>query len=403
MEVVERPVQLKDSEFYQLVTAKRSRGGIVARGLLRGDKILTKTQFRVNYGDFLISRRQIVHGACGLVPESLDGAIVSNEYAVLHPKEGLLLKYLDYLSHTHYFQQTCFHSSVGVDIEKMIFKVDRWLGEPIHVPPVEEQQRVIKIIGTWDKSLAVCGALISKYRMVKRSLIAQLLTGPQRLSDCSRMPWETMALKNIGEVIRGVSYKPEVDLRSGDGPDTVRLLRAGNIYDGRLNFSELQYVVRGRCSNAQLLRSGDVAICMANGSRELVGKAALFPGSDDHDYTVGAFCAIFRPREEFSDGFAQYLFETAAYRKRIAVLLAGSNINNLKSSDIERIRVEIPKDRDERSAVANKIGVVEQILVKLIAMQNNLADQRRALIKTLFENGGIRCVEHSRHRRDCHA
>jgi type I restriction enzyme S subunit len=65
---VERPANLADSESYQLVTAKRSRGGIVAREVLRGDQIRTKTQFYVQTGDFLISNRQISHGACGVVP-----------------------------------------------------------------------------------------------------------------------------------------------------------------------------------------------------------------------------------------------------------------------------------------------------------------------------------------------
>jgi type I restriction enzyme S subunit len=41
---VQRPVQLERDETYQLVTARRSRGGIVARERLKGRDILTKTQ-----------------------------------------------------------------------------------------------------------------------------------------------------------------------------------------------------------------------------------------------------------------------------------------------------------------------------------------------------------------------
>jgi type I restriction enzyme S subunit len=76
---VERPAKLVDAEAYQLVTAKRNRGGIVPRETLRGDQIRTKTQFYVETGDFLISNRQISHGACGIVPADLHGAVVSNE------------------------------------------------------------------------------------------------------------------------------------------------------------------------------------------------------------------------------------------------------------------------------------------------------------------------------------
>jgi type I restriction enzyme, S subunit len=125
---VQRPVKLNDNQEYQLVTAKRSRGGIIARQRLRGEQIKTPTQFFIRTGDFLISRRQIVHGACGVVPPELDGAIASNEYGVLHAHKALDLDYFRHFTHSVYFQQTCFHSSVGVHVEKMIFRRNRSWG-----------------------------------------------------------------------------------------------------------------------------------------------------------------------------------------------------------------------------------------------------------------------------------
>ena len=91
---VERPAILLDRDTYQLVTAKRNRGGIVAREVLRGDQIRTKTQFYVETGDFLISNRQISHGACGIVPASLHRSIVSNEYTTFHTSDPLDPRFL---------------------------------------------------------------------------------------------------------------------------------------------------------------------------------------------------------------------------------------------------------------------------------------------------------------------
>jgi type I restriction enzyme S subunit len=95
---VERPAKLVNAETYQLVTAKRNRGGIVARETLRGGQIRTKTQFYVETGDFLISNRQISHGACGIVPESLHKAVVSNEYTAFHTFEALDPQFLNALA-----------------------------------------------------------------------------------------------------------------------------------------------------------------------------------------------------------------------------------------------------------------------------------------------------------------
>src|SRR6266508_4235726 len=85
LRIVERPTTLASEAEYQLVIAKRNRVGVVARAKAVGRSIKTRPQYTVEAGDFLISRRQIVHGGCGVVPESLAGAIVSSEYACLQP------------------------------------------------------------------------------------------------------------------------------------------------------------------------------------------------------------------------------------------------------------------------------------------------------------------------------
>lgn len=141
-----RPVRLNPSDTYRLVTVKRSRGGVELRETLTGREIKTPTQFYVRIGDFLISKRQIVHGACGIVPAELDGAVVSNEYAVLNSDGQIDLRFLRYLSESRYFQQTCFHSSIGVHVEKMIFKTERWLKWPFNIPPLPVQQRIVEVL-----------------------------------------------------------------------------------------------------------------------------------------------------------------------------------------------------------------------------------------------------------------
>ena len=103
---IRRTAKLEDDRLYRPVTVKRGRGGVVEREHLYGREIKVKSQFQVSAGDFLISRRQIVHGACGLVPDELEGAIVSNEYAVLRSSNAFLLPFLAYLAESVYFQQT---------------------------------------------------------------------------------------------------------------------------------------------------------------------------------------------------------------------------------------------------------------------------------------------------------
>ncbi|OXX62600.1 restriction endonuclease subunit S, partial [Vibrio sp. V10_P2A27P122] len=70
-----RPIELLDNELYQLVTVKRRNEGVVPRASLKGKDILVKNYYGIKAGDYLISKRQVVHGANGIVPESLDNAV----------------------------------------------------------------------------------------------------------------------------------------------------------------------------------------------------------------------------------------------------------------------------------------------------------------------------------------
>jgi type I restriction enzyme, S subunit len=176
-----RPIEMQDSSEYRLVTVKRSRGGVVEREHLKGSDISVKAQFLLYGGDFLISKRQIVHGACGIVPQELDGSIASNEYSILRSKPSLDLEFLNCLAHSSYFQQTCFHSSIGVHVEKMIFKLETWLAWQFDLPPIVEQHRIAEILSIWDRAIAVQEQLVANARAHKKALMQTLLTGKKRL------------------------------------------------------------------------------------------------------------------------------------------------------------------------------------------------------------------------------
>lgn len=64
---VKRPITLEDNQQYELITVKRRNGGVVSRGHLFGKDILVKNYTQLQAGDFIISKRQVVHGATGII------------------------------------------------------------------------------------------------------------------------------------------------------------------------------------------------------------------------------------------------------------------------------------------------------------------------------------------------
>ncbi|NBZ88910.1 restriction endonuclease subunit S [Stagnihabitans tardus] len=219
---VVRPVRLDDGQSYRLVTVKRSRGGIEERGRMSGRQIAVKSQFEIEGGDFLISKRQIVHGACGVVTDDFAGAIVSNEYSILRCSPELDLNFLRYLSHTVYFQQTCFHSSIGVHVEKMIFKLDEWLDWPVNLPTLREQEKIAGFLGVVDGKISGLRQKEEGLKRFKAGLMQKLFSQELRFTrdDGSDFPdWEE---KRLGEITRwssgGTPSKDNPDFWDGDIP-----------------------------------------------------------------------------------------------------------------------------------------------------------------------------------------
>lgn len=202
LHTIERPVILEDEKEYQLVNARRSRGGIVARSRMMGKDIKTKTQFLAKSDDFVIANRQIVHGACGVVPIELDDSIVSNEYTILNAKNGLWLPYFAYFTHSTHFQQTCFHSSIGVDIEKMVFKLQWWLKHKFHLPSLAEQKKITAILSTWDEAIHHARELLTLKVHHKKTFTEQLLLGKGCFNVRDVAEWQVRA---IGELAHPVS------------------------------------------------------------------------------------------------------------------------------------------------------------------------------------------------------
>ena len=131
---------------------------------------------------------------------------------------------------------------------------------------------------------------------------------------------------------------------------------------------------------------------MANGSKDLVGKAARFTLDDGMRYTFGAFMGCYRPDPaKVLPVFAFYLFQTEAYRLHLANLLAGSSINNLAPKSIEGLEIAIPVREAEQAAIAGVLSDIDTELTALQAQRAKTAQLKQGMMQALL-TGRIRLV-----------
>lgn len=168
---------------------------------------------------------------------------------------------------------------------------------------------------------------------------------------------ERVKVSKIAKQIRGVSYKPE-DLHDMLDDNSVTLLRANNIQDGKVDFEDVLYVDKSKVSQVQYLQKGDILVCASSGSKSIVGKAASI--DFDGEYTFGAFCKVVRPIPEMADYLGVY-FQSQIYRGIISKVAMGANINNIRNEHIDNL--EIPaKTSKEISGIVQRVKLLQYII-----------------------------------------
>ena len=183
---VNRHVVLQPDCLYRLVSVRRNSGGLFDREVRLGSEIGYSKLMTIETGDFLIARRQVIHGAMTVVEEAFDGAFVSDAYATLVPKDPqkLHMPFLDFMSQTPEMYYSAFRCSYGVAIEKMVFHLDWFMKEQITIPKsLEEQERIAGLFVTLNDEIRQLNSKLDLLKQQKRGLMQQLLTGKIPVSD----------------------------------------------------------------------------------------------------------------------------------------------------------------------------------------------------------------------------
>ena len=202
LKLAERPIVLQDEEEYQLVTVRRGFGGVDSRGSFLGKNVLVKNYFIVKTGDFIISKRQIAHGACGIVPPELDGAVVSNEYNVFLPQDGTNIQMFNLMMQLPHYKRLFYLMSDGVHIEKLLFKTQDWMKRTLAMPLLKEQKKIAEILATQDKAIELQGRKIEELKRFKKGCLEKMFPRKGQKVPEKRFPgftddWEQRKLNAV--------------------------------------------------------------------------------------------------------------------------------------------------------------------------------------------------------------
>ena len=239
------------------------------------------------------------------------------------------------------------------------------------IPSIEEQKKIAKILSIIDERIATQNKIIEDLKKLKSAIIDKLL-GRVQTAQSDRM----VKLGEIGKFTRGLTYSAEDIVEDGG----IVVVRANNLSNGEaVNFYNEIVRVDKPISGSQLLKYGDMVICMANGSSALVGKASYYNETTDSIATIGAFCGIYRSDKKI----VRWLLQTNKYKRVIHRSLQGGNgaIANLTPNDILGLSFIIPKQ--EPSIVELLQGFDEKLDIE-ISLLHSLQKEKQYLLSQMF-------------------
>ena len=206
-------VKLSADEEYKQITVRMWGKGLALRGKVKGAEIAAASQNRVAAGNFLISKIDARHGAFGIVPDDLNGGVVSTDFpAFTINEERVAPELLKWITQTPWFIALCKRASKG-STNRVRLNETRFLAQGIPLPPRPLQKEIVKRLSEIEDRLSD-----QRKRAVARELdLAALLknTFSSLIETAPREPMSEVAplVRRPVDVEPDGSY-PEVGVRS---------------------------------------------------------------------------------------------------------------------------------------------------------------------------------------------
>ena len=336
------------------------------------------SQYKLNAEDIILStvgsRPHLLDSMVGKavkVPVKDRGALLNQNLVKIVPKNSLITN--NYLfsmitkSKFNYFISTLVRGNAN----QVSITLKELFAYTFPLPPLPEQQKIAKILSTWDKAISATERLIDNSTQQKKALMQQLLTGKKRLLDESGKrfedEWEESTLGSICKFSQG--FQIGVDEQTSEQEDgLVRFIR---IVDYTKESEPARYIAPK--SNYYKVDKHDVVMVR-------YGEAGLTCRGYEGVIANNLFL-ISPDKAKLSKA---YLFKFLRYNfKKISVLAASSTMPALKFTDLKTFKIQIPKI-DEQQKISTVLTNADKEIELLEQQLADLQQEKKALMHQLL-------------------
>lgn len=162
---VKEKITINDSTFYKQITVKINGNGVVKRGEKLGKDIGTKKQYIARKNQLIISKIDARNGAFGIVPEELDGAVVTADF-MLFKVDNINTEFLMLVLSSSKFRDQWQSRSSGTTNRQRVNQATV-LSAMIPVPSEKKQEELLAI---YLSALQKCSDKLMKIDKIEKEL-----------------------------------------------------------------------------------------------------------------------------------------------------------------------------------------------------------------------------------------
>jgi type I restriction enzyme S subunit len=315
-------------------------------------------------------------GIAGVIPEVLHNANLTENAAKICEIKNVDKNFLSYQINSDNVQQEILtYIGAAVQPKLALFRIEKL---QIKIPSLVEQQQIASILSTLDRTIEATQKLIDKEKMVKKGLMADLLThgideqgrirSPQTHryvdSPLRMIPegWEVKHLSELADIVGGGTPAREVEEYWKNGnipwatPTDITKEKTGKYID----HTEECITAKGlSSSSAKLIPTNSILLT----SRANIGFMRL---NTKPMATNQGFASVV-PFEDNAQ-FLYYLLDIyVPYMHRRAY---GTTFPEISKTEVKNIPVVIPKSIDEQQKIATILSAQDR---KIETEETNLA------------------------------
>ena len=244
------------------------------------------------------------------------------------------------------------------------------------VPPIPEQQKIAKILSTWDKAISTTERLIDNSKQQKKALMQQLLTGKKRLLDESGKrfegEWARQPISFVADVITGNT--PSTKNQEYYGGDKL-FVSPSDLGISKYIFETTKRLTDLGFNQTRKVPKGS-ALFTCIGST--IGKLGMAGEELATNQQINSVCAKGNNCSEFI--YYQLLF----HAEQIKGSAATQAVPIINKTNFESQLISVPPSLKEQQKIATVLTTADREIELLEQQLADLQQEKKALMQQLL-------------------